>query len=92
MPRSVDEVLEIADFAASVRIDLAVVGPELPLALGIADELEMRGVPVFGPRQAAAEIEGSKVFAKEFMARRVGADDIYSTRGMKLPRSVYLLE
>lgn len=69
VPRSVDEVLEIADFAASVRIDLAVVGPELPLALGIADELEMRGVPVFGPRQAAAEIEGSKVFAKEFMAR-----------------------
>ena len=69
VPRSVDEIHELADFAASIRVDLAIVGPELPLALGLADELEKRGVAVFGPRRAAAEIEGSKVFAKEFMAR-----------------------
>lgn len=69
VPRSVDEIHELADFAASIRVDLTVVGPELPLSLGLVDEFEKRGLAVFGPRRAAAEIEGSKVFAKEFMAR-----------------------
>ncbi len=64
-----DEIQKLADFAADLAIDLTVVGPELPLALGIADEFDARGLPVFGPRKRAAELEASKVFAKEFMDR-----------------------
>ncbi len=52
-----------------MKIDLTVVGPELPLTLGIADELAGRGLAVFGPTRRAAEIEGSKVFAKQLMER-----------------------
>src|SRR5215468_7816929 len=59
----------IADFAAREKIDLVVVGPEQPLVDGLADALIERGVAVFGPSRAAARLEGSKVFAKEFMAR-----------------------
>ena len=51
------------------RIDLVVIGNEAPLAAGLADRLAVEGVAVFGPTQAAAEIESSKVFAKELMAR-----------------------
>jgi phosphoribosylamine--glycine ligase len=69
VPIAPEEVQRLADFAADLRIDLTVVGPELPLALGLADELASRGLPVFGPKRLAAEIEGSKVFAKQFMAR-----------------------
>jgi phosphoribosylamine--glycine ligase len=59
----------IADFAAREKIDLVVVGPEQPLVEGVVDALLARGVPAFGPLRAAAQLEGSKVFAKEFMAR-----------------------
>jgi phosphoribosylamine---glycine ligase len=69
VPLAAEEVQRLADFAAEMRIDLTVVGPELPLTLGIADEFANRGLAVFGPSQRAAEIEGSKVFAKQFMAR-----------------------
>jgi len=69
VPIAPDEVQELADFAGEMRIDLTVVGPELPLTLGIADEFTRRGLRVFGPTAQAAEIEGSKVFAKQFMAR-----------------------
>ena len=69
VPISVDDVHELADFAASVRIDLTVVGPELPLTLGLVDEFRRRGLAVFGPQRSAAELEGSKVFAKQFMER-----------------------
>ena len=69
VPIPADQIHELADFAAELRIDLTVVGPELPLTLGIAAEFSSRGLPLFGPRQRAAELEGSKVFAKEFMKR-----------------------
>jgi phosphoribosylamine--glycine ligase len=65
----VTDVVAIADWAEANAIDLVVVGPEAPLALGLADLLTARGVPVFGPSRAAAEIESSKVFAKELMRR-----------------------
>jgi len=51
------------------QVDLAVIGPELPLSLGLADRLAEAGIPAFGPSQAAARIESSKVFAKDLMAR-----------------------
>jgi phosphoribosylamine---glycine ligase len=59
----------LAAFAAERGIDLTVVGPELPLTLGIVDEFERRDLRIFGPNKKAAELEGSKVFAKQFMDR-----------------------
>ena len=56
-------------FAASEKIDLTVVGPEQPLVQGIVDRFRARGLAVFGPAKAAAELEGSKVFAKQFMLK-----------------------
>ena len=63
------DIPTLAEFAAQQKIDLTVVGPELPLALGITDEFEKKELRIFGPRKNAAELEGSKVFAKEFMER-----------------------
>ena len=60
---------ELVALARRERPDLVVVGPELPLALGLADRLRAAGMSVFGPSQAAARIESSKVFAKDLMAR-----------------------
>ena len=62
------DVVALSGWAAGNRIDLAVVGPETPLALGLADRLKQSGVPVFGPSAAAARIESSKAFAKDLMA------------------------
>jgi len=62
-------IVELADFAQEVKIDLTVVGPELPLSLGIVDEFRERGLACFGPNKKAARIESSKVFTKEFLQR-----------------------
>ncbi len=59
----------LGDLAARERVDLSVVGPEAPLERGLADQFAARGLRVFGPTRAAAQLECSKVFAKEFMAR-----------------------
>jgi phosphoribosylamine--glycine ligase len=64
------DIAELAAFAERERIDLTIIGPEIPLSLGIVDEFIRRGLRVFGPTRAAAELEGSKIFAKRFMARR----------------------
>jgi len=64
--RSLDSMVEVA---SKIQPVLTVVGPELPLTLGIVDEFQRRGWPVFGPTQAAARLESSKSFAKEFMQR-----------------------
>lgn len=64
-----DAIAELAGLAARERIDLTVVGPEGPLAQGLADRFTERGLPVFGPTRAAAELEASKVFAKTLFAR-----------------------
>jgi phosphoribosylamine--glycine ligase len=63
----VDDLSGLADFARRSSVDLTVVGPELPLTLGIVDEFERRGLKILGPSKEAAAIEGSKVFAKQFM-------------------------
>jgi phosphoribosylamine--glycine ligase len=65
----ITNVEAIADWAEVHDIGLVVVGPEAPLALGLADLLAARGIPVFGPSRAAAELEWSKAFAKDFMRR-----------------------
>src|SRR5512142_161745 len=67
VPRKVDDLDGIARWAGENRIDLVVVGPEAPLVAGLADRVAALGIPVFGPSAAAAEIEGSKAFAKDVM-------------------------
>ena len=69
VPIGVADIIELADFAEKLKIDLTVVGPELPLTLGIVDEFQKRGMRIFGPSRLAAELEGSKVFSKEFMKK-----------------------
>jgi len=64
-----DEVLGLLRFAQREGIDLTVVGPEAPLVAGIADRFEAHGLAVFGPSQRAAELEGSKVFAKHILRK-----------------------
>jgi len=66
---SVDDHAAVSEFCKSKQIDLAIVGPEVPLADGIVDTLSDAGIRCFGPRKNAAEIEASKVFSKDFMAR-----------------------
>lgn len=68
---AVSGVDEIVALACDNHVDLVVVGPEAPLAAGLADALIAAGVPVFGPQRAAAELESSKVFAKDIM-KKVG--------------------
>src|SRR5438309_1911874 len=62
-----EQTERLADFATKEKIDLTVVGPELPLTLGIADLFESRGLRIFGPNKIAAQLEGSKAFAKEIL-------------------------
>ena len=64
-----DDVLGLMALVQRMEIDFVVVGPEVPLALGLADMLAERGVPVFGPTQAAAQLESSKAFTKDFCKR-----------------------
>jgi len=64
--KSLDSMVELGE---RVRPDLTVVGPELPLTLGVVDEFTRRGWPAFGPTKAAAQLEASKSFAKEFLQR-----------------------
>ena len=69
VPIDTSNIVEVADFAQMIKADLTVVGPELPMVLGIGDEFARRGLPIFSPSRAAAELEGSKAFAREFMQR-----------------------
>jgi phosphoribosylamine--glycine ligase len=70
IPVDLKSVRSIVDLAKKLSPDVTVVGPELPLQLGIVDEFNQRGWPIFGPTRAAAQLETSKSFAKEFMQRR----------------------
>ena len=67
IPLAVDDIAGLQRFALEQGIDLTVVGPELPLALGIADAFTAHQLRIFGPTQAAAQLETSKAFAKRFM-------------------------
>jgi phosphoribosylamine---glycine ligase len=65
-----DDLRAVVNLVDQQDVDLTVIGPEVPLVAGLADELRDRGRDVFGPAAAAARIEGSKAFAKEVMQRR----------------------
>ena len=66
-PVRVDDPVAVAELAVALSADLVVIGPEVPLVAGAADEVRGRGIAVFGPSAAAARIEGSKMFAKQVM-------------------------
>src|SRR6056297_838743 len=64
-----DEIEALCDFALAEKIELTVVGPEVPLTMGIVDLFPEQGLEIFGPSQAAARIEGSKGYSKDLMAK-----------------------
>lgn len=66
---NVDEIEKLRDFAIENHIDLTVVGPELPLVLGIVDKFQEKGLKIFGVNKKCAQLEGSKDFSKEFMEK-----------------------
>jgi len=68
LPIKADDIAELKEFALREQIDLTVVGPEAPLALGIADEFRKAKLKIFGPTKAAARLESSKSFSKDIMA------------------------
>lgn len=63
------EIEKLVEFAKENKIDLTIVGPEIPLVMGISDEFEKAGLKIFGPNKNCARLEGSKAFSKEFMVR-----------------------
>ena len=67
VPLQADDVSALLAFAQAHSVDLTVVGPEIPLALGIVDRFQEKGLAIFGPRQMAARLESSKAFSKHFM-------------------------
>jgi phosphoribosylamine--glycine ligase len=70
---------ELADFCVAEKVALTVVGPEAPLAAGVVDVFRARGLRIFGPTQAAAQLESSKSFAKDFMQRHGIPTALYAT-------------
>lgn len=69
LPIAATDQAGLVEAAKAEKIDLTFVGPEAPLAAGLVDRFESEGLPIVGPNKRAARLEGSKVFAKEFMAR-----------------------
>src|ERR1700692_594846 len=69
LPADIKSMDSLLALAKRVEPDLTIVGPELPLQLGVVDEFTRHGYRIFGPTQAAAQLESSKSFAKEFMQR-----------------------
>jgi phosphoribosylamine--glycine ligase len=82
VPIAANDIEGLLSHAGASGIDLTVIGPEVPLAAGIVDRFQEAGLAVFGPTQAAARIESSKVFAKELMRRHgvpTGAAEVFSS-------------
>jgi phosphoribosylamine--glycine ligase len=69
LPADVNDPVALASLAESIRADLTVIGPEAPLVAGVSDAYQARGLRMLGPSSAAARLEGSKIFTKEFTSR-----------------------
>src|SRR5688572_10535405 len=74
-----DDIAGLVRFAAERSIDLTIVGPEIPLVLGVTDAFTAAGLRCFGPSQRAARLEGSKAFTKEFLSRHNIPTAAYAT-------------
>ncbi|MDH3714642.1 MAG: phosphoribosylamine--glycine ligase [Gammaproteobacteria bacterium] len=79
VPIAADDLQGLQRFASENAIGLTIVGPEVPLVAGIADRFTAAGLPVFGPTQGAAQLEGSKSFTKDFLARHAIPTAAYET-------------
>ena len=86
------DIEELVRFATDNALDLVIVGPEAPLVAGITDRLREAGIAVFGPSEAAAQLEGSKSFAKDFLARHTIPTAEYQTFSEPETALVYVRE
>ncbi|MDO4721561.1 MAG: phosphoribosylformylglycinamidine synthase [Peptostreptococcaceae bacterium] len=90
VPIKATEIEKLADFAEKHRVDLTVVGPEDPLCMGIVDFFAERGLRAYGPGKNAAQLEGSKSFAKEFMMRNdIPTAAYYKTEDPEEAKEIY---
>ena len=92
IPIAADAIPELVDFARSHPIDLTIVGPEAPLVAGIADAFAEAGLRCFGPSRAAAQLEGSKAFSKDFLQRHHIPTAEYRTFTEPEPAIAYIRE
>jgi len=89
---AIDNLEGLLALARNVEVDLTVVGPEIPLVAGVVDRFREAGLRIFGPTAAAARLEGSKAFAKEFLARHGIPTAFYSVFTEVEPALAYLSE
>jgi phosphoribosylamine---glycine ligase len=90
VPIAADDIPAMVGFASEQAVGLTIVGPETPLVAGTVDAFESAGLPCFGPRQAAARLEGSKAFTKAFLARHGIPTAAYGTFTEVEPALAYL--
>ncbi len=86
------DIEALAQFAVSESVHLTIVGPEAPLVAGVVDVFTDKGLRIFGPRQQAAQLEGSKAFAKDFMARHQIPTAAYATFNTVEPAIAFIEE
>ncbi|CAM4084206.1 phosphoribosylamine--glycine ligase [Shewanella aquimarina] len=89
---AVEAVSELVSFAKEQAIELTIVGPEVPLSLGVVDAFNEAKLPIFGPTQGAAQLESSKAFTKDFLARHNIPTAAYSNFTEIEPAKVYVTE
>jgi phosphoribosylamine--glycine ligase len=87
---AIDDIPEMVRFARGHSVDLTIVGPEAPLVLGVVDAFQEAGLRCFGPTQAAAQLEGSKAFTKDFLARHHIPTAAYQTFTALEPALAYI--
>ena len=89
---NVEEIGALVEFAKSNKIELTIVGPEVPLSLGVVDAFNEAGLPIFGPTQGAAQLESSKAFTKDFLARHNIPTAAYANFTQIEPAKAYVVE
>ena len=87
-----EDISGLITFAQSESIDITIVGPEAPLVIGIVDEFQDKGLPIFGPSKLASQLEGSKAFCKDFLARNKIPTAYYEVFTKTLPAIEYVKE
>lgn len=89
---AVEAISELVSFAKEQAIELTIVGPEVPLSLGVVDAFNEAKLPIFGPTQGAAQLESSKAFTKDFLARHNIPTAAYSNFTEIEPAKAYVTE
>ncbi|MEM1223681.1 MAG: phosphoribosylamine--glycine ligase [Verrucomicrobiota bacterium] len=87
---SVEDISGLVDLAQKKKCDLVIIGPEVPLSLGLVDALNAAGIPAYGPTKEAAQLESSKAFCKDFFARHSIPTAAYGTFTQLAPALEYL--